>query len=83
MAKIVDFVKRLPFLEFHPAIVAGVVLVPVGLIAAHTYNLVNIDKMPEDMAQLIRENQKRLQTSYENAKRYDDIDKILRPNKYA
>jgi hypothetical protein len=84
MNKVFSFLKRLPFLEVHPAIVSGVILIPIALTAFHTYSYVHQDEVPKEYVSLINETQEMLQTSYENiVKKYENVDKIMRPNRYS
>jgi len=88
MNRITSFVKRLPFLEVHPVIVAGIVLFPIVITGLHSYAFVNQDEMSKDLIESIRENQSILQSIHEESEkklqmRMDEYDKVMRPIKYA
>lgn len=84
MGKIMSFIKRLPFLEFHPVILTGIVSVSIAVVAIDSYIMVNIDKLPKDLRETVLKYEKEdKEHNNEATKKVEYYTQVVRPTLYG
>lgn len=84
MYKFKSFLKRLIFLEVHPAILTGIVSVPIAAAAINSYIMMGIYTLPEDLRETILQYEREDEEHNKAvAKKLEYYRQVMRPNLYG